>query len=346
VDRERMLRSLGIDDEEVAATAAEGAGALGLLLAGRATFPGRRRHTARQVWEQAGVDQALARELWLAMGLPRVPDDDVAFTDADIEILVLADGLFRTGGIDRSAALQQTRTMSRAVAAIAETHLEILDAPTGTEDVDEALDHAADLAASTLPALDQILAYLYRRHLAAAAERRILVRDVGHDEHTVGFADLVGFTAVSQELDEAELGGLIERFSALAADAVAEHGGRVVKMIGDEVMFGTDHPRTAATIAFDLLNRTADSEKMLDLRVGFATGPVLQRHGDLYGQTVNLAHRLVSIAIPGTVLVNDVAAEALAEVPQLTVKSLRPRRLKGFGSVRSYVLRPSGARPD
>ncbi len=96
-----------------------------------------------------------------------------------------------------------------------------------------------------LPTIPKVLEYSWRRHLQSAA-RRSMVRDAmaagGQAAVTVGFADLVGFTALSQQLDDHQLAAVVDRFETTAYDIVAEHGGRIVKMIGDEVMFEVDDP--------------------------------------------------------------------------------------------------------
>ena len=134
---------------------------------------------------------------------------------------------------------------------------------------------------------------------------RKLIAEQGADQSTpttelvVGFLDLVGYTALSQELDADELAELVDRFEALTHDTVAELGGRVVKTIGDEVMFVAEDTAQAATIALRLTERTGTDEVLPLARAGLACGTVLARDGDYYGPVVNLAHRLVELARPG-----------------------------------------------
>ena len=104
----------------------------------------------------------------------------------------------------------------------------------------------------------------------------------------------------------------MRRFEELSHDIVTGLGGRVVKMIGDEVMFVVESVADAARIGLDLADAYADDELLSDVRVGLAVGPVLLREGDYFGPTVNLAHRIVNIGNPGTVLVSDEFQAALA----------------------------------
>jgi len=193
-----------------------------------------------------------------------------------------------------------------------------------------------------LPTIEPFLSYVWRRHLMAAVFR---LAAGGNADTTragvlaVGFADLVGFTAFSQQLDEAELAAMVDRFEVLAYEQITRHDGRVVKMIGDEVMFSTDAPAGAAEIALALVAAYAGDAALPEVRVGLALGPALSFEGDLFGPTVNLASRLVNIARPGTVLISESLAERLRDVPAFTLRPLRPLRLKGIGRALVWVLR-------
>ena len=98
---------------------------------------------------------------------------------------------------------------------------------------------------------------------------------------------------------------MLDRFEATTGDVVAAAGANVVKRIGDAVMFVTNAPGIACTLALDLVEACAAAH-LPKLRVGVAFGDVVVRHGDFYGPTVNLAARLVAAADPGTVLADAV----------------------------------------
>ena len=146
----------------------------------------------------------------------------------------------------------------------------------------------------------------------------------------MGFADLVSFTRVSRELDERGLAELVEGFEARASDVVAEHGGRLVKTLGDEVLFtapgpaGGRHDRAGP--------RRREREEGPDVRIGLAYGPVLPVMGDVFGTTVNLAARLTAIARPGTIIVDSELADGLVDVPGVEVGRIRRRRPAASGS--------------
>jgi adenylate cyclase len=337
------LKAAGVDEDLLVPVASEGATSLARVVARYLTFPGARKYTMPEVIKKAGVEETRARALWRAMGFADVPGEEKAFTDADIEALRVATGLFERAGLDQAVALQQARTMGQAAARVAFAHQDVIANFTSETDLVKRAEEAVKFADATLPALDQIFLYMYRRHLAAATEQQLLI--MGAEEGTlkmsVGFADLSRYTSVSRELDAGALAALIEGFNAAAADAIVESGGRLVKTIGDEVMFSALDAGQGASIALKLLDVVSPAEGYPALRVGLATGGVIAREGDLFGSTVNLANRLVVVARPGTILVDQATRDALREDERFDVKPVAQRHLKGLGRVRPYRLRTS-----
>jgi adenylate cyclase len=308
-----------------------------LDLANLALLGGPPIYTALDICEQAGIDRERADALWRAMGFPDAPDDEVAFTDRDLEALRSALDLVATDVVDETVVRAQTRVMSQALATIAAAHLEI------AEPEERDVDRIQDFVSQVLPALDDLLVYLYRRHLLAAVERNLVqgrADEAALPSMSVGFADLVGFTRVANHLEERELTRLVEQFSEAAADVVAAGAGRVVKMIGDEVMFTAGSELAAAEIALRLIEEVGDHDGLPPLRAGVACGPVVLRHGDVYGAPANLAHRLVDVARPASVVVDEhvaAAAEARDDLEAVRISGIR--RLRGFDKVRAFALR-------
>jgi adenylate cyclase len=310
-----------------------------LELATVALLGSERRFTPQEVSAAAAVDHETAESLWRAMGFPDVADDEVAFTQRDIDALKAATALGSTDVVDGEAVRGQTRVMSQALATIAAAHLEIPEP--GERDVER----LAAFVEQILPALDDLLVYLYHRHLLAAVEGTLLAERQDEDQPlptlAVGFADLVGFTTLANQLEEGELSALIERFNERAADVVAEQAGRVVKMIGDEVMFTSPDPSVAARTALRLVTEVGDHEGLPPLRAGVACGPAILRHGDVFGTPANLAHRLVEVARPGNVLVDEAVAGVLTADDGELQRVHSIRRLRGFDKVRAFVLHPA-----
>src|SRR4051812_38898171 len=152
-------------------------------------------------------------------------------------------------------------------------------------------DEAVAAARRLLPLLRDIQDYVWRRHLAANADRLLSAAGPGdRREMAVGFADLVGYTSRSRGMGGRELGAMVEDFEAIAAEVIARHHGRVVKTVGDGVLFTASRPVDAVEIGLQL-PEAWDAEDRPPLRVGAAYGPVLTRLGDVFSPVVNLASR-------------------------------------------------------
>jgi adenylate cyclase len=300
--------------------------------------------TPAEVASAAGLDLEMSRDLWRALGFPPVANDERLFTERDVEILRGVRAVLEIDVAEQEDLIQLTRVIGQALSRVADAQvtasaerLERMQAPGTPLVVDPAA--IAERVATLAPRLEQFLAYVWRRHLLAALRRRAAQPSAVDRTLAVGFADLVGFTVLSQALAPHELARAVDRFEAVAYEHVPEHGGRVVKMNGDEVMFAADDDVRAAEIALSLAEAYAREDDLPGVRVGLASGPVLSWEGDLYGPTVNLASRLVNLARPNTVLVSDELGRALSDVPGFVLKHLRPVNLQGFGRVRSWVLR-------
>jgi adenylate cyclase len=145
---------------------------------------------------------------------------------------------------------------------------------------------------------------------------------------------------LSEELDIDDLLQLVERFSAIAHDTVVSAGGRIVKTIGDEVMYITDTASTAAAIALQLTEASRGDALLPQTRAGVACGAVLSRDGDYFGPVVNLASRLTEMARPGTVLVSADLAAVLAHDERFSFRRMTGRRIRDIGRVDVYRLDP------
>ena len=285
----------------------------------------------------AGVDREVSVRLWRAMGFPDAPEGELLFGDLDVEMLRSAYGLVAEGLLDLDTLLALTRATGQAQSRAAESQVKAI-----TESVANAADGSDPVvyARMAIPGLERFITYTWRRHMLDAMSRELSM--VGGGATTVlavGFADMVGFTALSQQASEVELSDVVGRFEDLAYDIVAGGGGRVVKMIGDEVFFVAESARSGADIALALASTYASDERLPDIRVGLSIGPVLPRAGDYLGPAVNLASRLVNLARPATVLVSAQVAEQVEDVPEFELRRLRSRNLKGIGRVPTIVLR-------
>lgn len=274
-----------------------------------------RQYTPFQAARSAGVSMELASRFWRAMGFADIGQAR-ALTEADVLALRRLAGLVEAGLLSEPMAVQVARSTGQTTARLADWQIEgFLEGL--TEPPEEGMTRtevAYPLVQLLLPELQEFLVYVWRRQLAAAAGRVIQTQD---DEEmvdrrlAVGFADLVGFTRLTRRLEEEELGELVEAFETTAADLVAARGGRLIKTLGDEVLYAADDAGTAAEIGLRMIETLANDETMPELRVGIAFGTVTTRMGDVFGTTVNLASRLTSIAPKDSVLVDEAFAAEL-----------------------------------
>lgn len=319
----------------------------------------------RDVSRGAEVSLLSARKFWHALGFPVVDTDDQLFTAADQKALAAVAGIVRDGLLDEQVALAMTRAFARSSdrlagwqsQLIAEAVEEHMSAAMAHEDDDEhetrsvptvetATETARRLAELT-DRLEPLLVYAWRRHLSATVARMLADADPESYGMTkmrsVGFADLVSFTALVRRLSERDLARLVSRFEALSADVITAHGGRLIKTVGDEVLFTTMGAAPAAAIALDLVDTMTQDDVLPAVRCGMARGPIISRLGDVFGTTVNRASRLTAVAQAGTVLVDATMARELASLSGFELTGQRRRILRGVGPVTPSVLRRAAA---
>jgi len=302
---------------------------------------GRRYLDAEATAAAAGVDREVSIRLWRAIGFPDAPDGELVFGDLDVEMLRSAHGLVSEGLLGFDTLLALARTTGQAQSRAAESQVQaITESMANTGPGADPIQYAR----IAVPGLERFINYTWRRHMLDAIRRELSTTTEGMTVVlAAGFADMVGFTALSQQASEIELSDVVGRFEDLAYDIVASGGGRVVKMIGDEVFFVAESAEAGAEIALSLASTYASDDRLPDIRVGLSVGPVLPRAGDYLGPAVNLASRLVNLARPASVLVSEQLAEALVDHPDYELRRLRSRNLKGIGRVPTLVLRRSEA---
>ncbi|MCC5953246.1 MAG: hypothetical protein JJU45_14225 [Acidimicrobiia bacterium] len=304
------------------------------------------RYTLKEVSAEFGGDLARTASAIRASGLP-VPDpDEVALGEQDLFLLRRLSPALEL--FPEDTAMSLLRVISSSLARIADAsvtaYLDTVErnivAEGGTEmDHVEAVDRANSVLGGTVEALGPLLL----NHLRQAIDRSRRAREglAGFDtvRMGLGFVDMVGFTPLSQQVSASRLGSLVEDFEARAFDRVAEHDGRVVKLIGDEVMFVAVEPHDAAVIALDLIEAFSDNTVGATPRGGLVFGEVIVRGGDFYGPLVNLASRLAGEAVPGEVLVTDSIRAPLESNDDVALEPAGRRMLKGFAEpIRVWTL--------
>lgn len=304
--------------------------------------------TGPEVAERAGIPFDQVRERWRSLGFTAVPEDDVAFTHADLHALEQVEKLRALGIADADTELALIRTLGRSFARLAEWQLDVLGRSIDLETT--SVQDLARLFDEVTPIVEDVSLYVWRRHTLSAASRMLLAPDAGDGEGpplAVGFADIVGYTSQSRMLHQDQLAALVEGFEGKALSIVTEYGGRIIKTIGDEILFVADTARDGAMIALELAERHHDDAEFPEVRVGLAYGPVLSRLGDVFGPVVNIASRLTSTVRPGRVMVDRGLADALQDDDAFRLRRLRRTSVKGYRRLEPWLLRrPIGEDPE
>jgi len=294
--------------------------------------------TSDEICERTGLSEENTRRLWRALGFPD-PGDSAVFGPEDVETVSVVTETIRKADLAEDTIFRLARAVGQTMARLADWQASTLVDQIERE-VDEAGDAArprstAELLFAADPMLERLMLHTWRRQVVAATTR-IEAQGATDEEPrstpmTVGFADLSRFTALSNELDDAGLAQVVETFEHRAGDLITSHGGRVIKTLGDAVLFVCPDPAQAVRIALEIVRRLSTDDDLPSLRVGMATGSVLSRLGDVFGPPVNLAARLSHVARSNRVLVDAATAEALDD--DFETRALPPRPLRGFGNV-------------
>jgi adenylate cyclase len=339
-DMAELLRAAGMDDAQIDEARAHHH--LELLAIEHLVIPEEALYDLDAIAELSGLSTLQITRLWRSLGFAEPRPGDHLFTEVDADMLRTIGQLLDMGWIDDELTVQMARVIGSSLSRVASALVDTIE-PDGPviEGGARSEDGFAAIAPLLLPMILQVMDYVWRRHVQAEARNRMAREhaDGDPDHRVVGFADLVGFTALSQQVDAHELAAVVDRFEAIAYDTVNRSGGRVVKMIGDEVMFSVPDEVAAVEIALSLSETYRDDDELSDVRVGLASGPVLQREADLFGPVVNRASRIVNIAFPGSVVCAAEICEALGEVEGIGWKSIGTRNLKDIGKVPLFVLR-------
>ena len=333
-----------------------------------ALLGGPRTLTLRDLAARIDMPLDFVRLYWQTLGLPHPEADDVVFTEQDAAALERVSAMVRDNGLALRTASSLTRALGHTADRLAlwqvEALVEDMAARYGIDDTSArllVLDRLADLA----PLLEDQLVHAWRRQLAAIAGR--LAADYGEQRtsgfdpdglplaRAVGFADMVSFTRRTAGLGSTDLSDFVQRFEHAARNVVIDAGGRVVKTIGDAVLFVADDVVTGAQVALGLarvLGGELDVERehaagglaegargVTPVRVGFVWGRILSRFGDVFGRPVNVAARLTDIADPSAVLTDELTAALLEHDQRFVVVRQPERELEGIGRIIPVLLR-------
>lgn len=297
-------------------------------------------HSLASAADALNVPVEDVERVWTMLGLSVPGLDTPTLSQADVEALAtsiavqaqfgnLVDGFLRLLGVNMARLAEAESSMIRVSQPdvwLGHSHDELATA------------RAWRTTTELIPRIGALIDTVHRQHLVSA---RTFLEGLGGGPSAsvvcgVGFADLSGFTALTQILTHAELSAMLADFGGTVSDVVHADSGRVVKFIGDAVMWVSSTPELLVKAAADLVGHPKARAAGLQVRAGLGYGAVLAINGDYFGNPVNLAARLVDAAAPGQILAAPTIHDELPDWPATAQDSLV---LKGFDApITAYEL--------
>jgi adenylate cyclase len=310
--------------------------------------------TVADVAAETGLEPQLIERILVILGTPKGQQRHL--TPSDVAALrhcarVLA------AGFPLVAFLQLVRVYVQSMRRIAEAEVRLFHLYVHEPLIRDAVpelemaEEMGELAADILPLAAPLTEYLHTRYLRFFVEQDV----VGHMEAGLGvdtaeielgqvtvtlcFIDLTGFTRYTEEEGDLEALDVVERFVETVESTLPREA-TIVKTIGDEVMLVSPDAASLTEWAVGFLDRFPERPRP---RVGIHCGEAVYRDGDYFGSQVNLAHRIVSRALAGEVLVTDPVAEAVRSSDRLALEPIGQLSLKGFPTPTDlFLVRPAG----
>ena len=294
--------------------------------------------TVEQAAQETGLEPALIERIMTTMGFNAAVLEQM--TEDDIQLLRYAAAVLGAG-FPLIAFLQLIRVYGLALAQIADAEVRLFhlyvheplmrDGVPGLEMAEE----MQGLAGELLPLASPIMDHVHQRFLAHFVEQDVIghmeadlgdgTLDLGRLRVAIAFADLAGYTRMTEEQGDEEAVEAVERFVEAVEHTLPDNA-RIIKTIGDEVMVVGSDPA-------ELTDWAVGFQQIYDLRplprIGIHYGETLYRDGDYYGREVNQAARVAARAAGGEVLVTRPVVEQ-ARAPHLEFERIGEVRLKGF----------------
>lgn len=328
-----LLEAEGCSLDDIKRSNAEGE--LLFLLAGHA-IDLEVKHTWEEIVDRSGLEERLVERLVRAQGFPRAQGGERWYTDADLSLLKVS-GSFLDAGVPENDVVTVGRLLGRGFAQAAEvmrgSAMEMVLEPGLTER--ELAVRYARAAGALTPMMEPMLGNMLRVHLSKLVQTELISaaeresgRLPGARQIVVGFADLVGFTRLGEQVPPDELGAVAGRLEELVFEVI-EAPVRFVKTIGDAVMLVSPDAEPMLDVSLSLIEAAdGQGESFPQLRAGLAAGEALSRAGDWFGRPVNLASRVTAVARPASVLTTSAVQETAADDYRWSKAGIR--NLKGI----------------
>jgi adenylate cyclase len=337
------LEASGIPPSRVAAAISSGALSLSYLDWFPAPSPCSDR-THAQLCDELGIPFRLLDQIYAGFGLPR-PQPDEQVRNEDLDIISGLTILF-AAGLGEGEILRAARVWGDGMRRVAQHQVhsfhELIEEPfrrQGLSD-DEALGAAlSQVGVRLIPYVTRLVGWLYKRHfesyqiehrlghIETALESAGLYRKPAPHPEACAFADLSGYTMLTEELGDSAAAQMALRLAELMQEVANRHRGLVVKMLGDGVHFHFHEPSSAVLASLELVEK-AEPQGLPPAHVGVNAGPMTYTDGDYYGLTVIIAARIASVAGPGQVLVGE-AVTRNGHPDGVRFEEVGPVRLKG-----------------
>ena len=305
------------------------------------------RFTLKQAAKASGLKADVIAELIAATGLPSGALDDLGSEDVEI-FKHFATAI--ESGFPRDALLQTVRVYGQAASKIADAevrlvhlhvHEPLLRKGVSSEQI---TDQMGTITGELLPLFSPVIDHLHRRFLNHFVEQDIVGPlenepggEIGQVRVAIAFADLAGYTQLTEEVGDEEAAGIVERFVANVNQSLPDEA-RILKTIGDEVMIVS--PDAGSLIDWAVGFQILSNERPLP-RIGIHSGNVVFRDGDYFGREVNLAARVAARAAAGEVLVTWPVVEMAGK--HLQFERIGEVKLKGFShATELFLADPAG----
>jgi adenylate cyclase len=310
------------------------------------------RYSLKQAARASGLGPDVVERLYGAMGLSMLSLERIS--EEDLQMLKYGASIL-AAGLPLVALLQLLRVYSQAIAQIADAEVRLFhmyvheplmrDGVPGLEIAEE----MGGMVRESLPFVIPVMTYLHDRFLAHFVEQDVVghmeadlgeqTLDLGRLRVAIAFADLAGYTRLTEERGDEEAVSAVERFLE-TVERTLPLDARIIKTLGDEVMVVGIDAGALVEWAVDFKSELPPDTPAP--RIGIHHGEALYRDGDYYGREVNRAARVVARAAGGEVLVTRSVVDMSAGIDRLRFSLIGEVLLKGFSEPTELLTASDG----